>query len=331
MKGGLTGQKLVSTSFILALSYAWCVASASAVPQPRTVDLSAARAVRDVVALDLRRVVAADHERWVLTDVHPARDSGRAFYPAGFRDPATRQLTVPRGSRRIQVFDGRLTGTHLADPAVDFEAAYKWRVDLPLVRKGPRAHIDHLHYSPFERDGGSVICVWNGKATTEADLPACFLIPPGWQRWVVPAVAAMRATAGPATRPARPEQVLDAVARDNPLLALDAYRTLAYFPVPDTLPVAKRVMLRDHGLRQTMYAYCLLRRGAEAPDQIEAVIGEVVGEASGPDRVRGLIAALWIATLADEPKAVQELARSCIKRVAARGGTLGSIEVPPHW
>ncbi len=235
-------------------------------------------------------------ERWnglvlCFMEIRPSAKNGTRYGDA-LIDEKTGRLLPYQGSGKICDGTWKLIA-NLSSVAVKDSGNYNW--DIPDNRgfSGPG---NSRLYSPYSENGGFVICSYDEKKTGRNQFGNTIMLPPGWEKQVEPAWKYFRENPvlfriRESKAPPDVKKLLELQGGENPVLAIEACRTLESYGLQDR-PALMSVIKKS---RDTLQAVLILLHWGsleEKKDKI-AFIDELINmidAASYLEEIKGVVA-----------------------------------------
>lgn len=251
--------------------------------------------VREAIAFDLNNIAAKAERPWVVAKVTPDKDSGigivGSFSINGKTDEAVRvpggqDFELIKGSFRVV---STLTGTV---SEMGMERKYRWQSPIDMWSSDIRgAHPDvPSKIPPRFREGGWVVFRWSEDLSDPAQLLPGYPLPADWQEHIQPAWQFFQKNPDlfkPELAAARREQLWKLLEGNNPILAIEACRTLAAGPALDQTFIEGPVS-RSTGYRQAAFVYLLMKMPAPTGSTTVDDLRRLIETAERAEKVQGL-------------------------------------------
>ena len=251
------------------------------------------RATHDVSSLPLHAVGREGGATWLLIRVTPSASSGLAT----MTDYEDKTGGLRHGL--VVVVDGAWEVLSGVNARTEIKGGgYHWETPIDRL-DGRRPRTADMYYSPFARHGGMLLCRHNPGAKGAAVLEPMFLMPPPWEKAVLPAYAFCKKAPQvlDPKAPLKRDTVVELLNGDNPLLAVMAFRRLleSNALAPEVAEAVLR-SARAHKRAVVTYMVLVLSDEPRRARLVEAVRSAFAG-CEGADEARPLAVGAFAAAL----------------------------------
>ena len=246
------------------------------------------RSIEDMTKLSFAQILKEHDQLWVISQIRPSARSGHGFSVGSYIDGDTGKIVSSPNARDFTLIEGtwRILAT-LTGILKKETGDYHWEA----VEYSRNNTEDTAVCSPFRENGGLIICRINEKLEGADRIKPVFLLPPGWEKFVVSAWKYYQANPElfwKELAPKNREKLQKLLTDKNPLLAILACRALGEAGLLDHASM-RQPLSESRESEQAALMFLLWKHTPEnARSAFVETIIKMVQEAKTSEEIKGI-------------------------------------------